>query len=109
MKNKKELTVEDISLKLKQLQKAVSHMPGQDMATKYQVASLFHHLHKFVSYQAPMAPIDVSEDGHKFTCPRCGTKFDSEDHVDDFNGCYICLQRWKKVEVPADDESNDDI
>lgn len=39
-----------------------------------------------------------SDDGHKFECPRCGTKFDSEDTVDDFNLCYICGQRWKDTE-----------
>ena len=35
-------------------------------------------------------------------CPSCGTAFDSEDTVDDFNLCYICGQRWKEG---AEDES----
>ena len=90
------MSPEEMLEKLKQLQRAVIHQKSEDVKTKYEVSAMFATLREYVKYQTPMPPIEVSEDGHKFTCPRCGTKFDSEDHVDDFNGCYICLQRWKK-------------
>ena len=81
---------------LDRLGKTLAHSKSDDAKTKYKVLSLFNELKKDISYQVPMKPINVSEDGHKFTCPRCKTAFDSEDHVDDFNGCYVCLQRWKE-------------
>ena len=84
--------------KLSQLQRAVIRQKVDDIETKYAVAAMFDYLKKLIRYQAPMPPVEVSEDGHQFTCPRCGTKFDSEDHVSDFNGCYVCLQRWKEKE-----------
>ena len=88
--------------KLTQLEKNVLRSKTDDTKTKYQVVSMFQYIKKLIMYQKPMPPINVSEDGHKFECPRCHTKFDSEDHVDDFSGCYICLQRWKEG---AEDES----
>ena len=50
----------------------------------------------FISYRIPKAPIDISDDGHKFTCSRCKTKFDSEDRLEDFDVCPICGQVWKE-------------
>ena len=82
--------------KLSQLEKAVIHSKNDDIKTKYQVASMFRYLQKLIKYQVPTPPINVSDDGHKFECPTCGTSFDSEDTVDDFNLCYICGQRWKE-------------
>lgn len=84
------------SEKIATLDKLQKRLNTNDMATRRMVMILFKELKEDISYQVPMKPIEVSEDGHKFTCPRCKTKFDSEDHVDDFNGCYICLQRWKE-------------
>lgn len=82
--------------KLSQLEKNVLRLKTYDAKTKYQVVSMFRYLKKLIQYQVPTPPINVSEDGHKFECPRCGTAFDSEDTVDDFNLCYICGQRWKE-------------
>lgn len=79
------------------LRKATLKQKDSDIKTKYQVLTMFKDIEKLVKYQSPMPPINISEDRHKFECPRCGTKFETEDVVDDFNGCYICLQRWKEV------------
>ena len=89
-------TPEEMVEKLDQLAKAVAKYQGYDVDTSYGVIRMFQYLKKLIRYQVPMPPIDVSEDGHKFTCPRCETKFDSEDTVDEFNLCYICGQRWKE-------------
>lgn len=93
---------EGMMKKLEQLEKNVLKSKTDDSKTKYQVVSMFRYIKKLIQYQVPMPPVNVSEDGHHFECARCGTKFDSEDHVDDFSGCYICLQRWKEG---AEDES----
>ena len=92
------MTPDEMIKKLSQLEKAVIHNKSDDIKTKYQVVSMFKYLQKRIKYQAATPPVNVSEDGHKFECPRCGTKFDSEDTVDDFNLCYICGQRWKDTE-----------
>ena len=89
------MTPDEMIKKLSQLENAVIHNKSDDIKTKYQVVSMFKYLQKLIRYQAPTPPINVSEDKHKFECPTCGTRFDSEDTVDDFNLCYICGQRWK--------------
>ena len=89
------MTPDEMIKKLSQLEKVVIHNKSDDIKTKYQVASMFRYLQKLIRYQVPTPPINVSGDGHQFECPTCGTKFDSEDTVDDFNLCYICGQRWK--------------
>lgn len=89
--------------KLERLEKNVLRSKTDDSKTKYQVVSMFRYIRKLIQYQVPMPPVNVSEDGHRFECPTCGTKFVSDDdHVDDFNLCYICGQRWKEG---AEDES----
>lgn len=90
------MTPQEMVEKLDRLAKSVMKNKSHDMKTKYQVKTLFEYLKKLIRYQVPTPPIDVSKDGHKFTCPRCGTAFDSEDTVDQFNLCYICGQRWKE-------------
>lgn len=92
------MTPKEMTDKLTKLEKAVLRNKREDIQIKYEVLTLFKQLKKLISYQVPTPPIDVSEDGHKFECPRCGTKFDSEDSVEDFNLCYICGQRWKDEE-----------
>ena len=92
------MTPDEMIKKLSQLEKAVIHNKSDDIKTKYQVVSMFKYLQKLIKYQVPTPPINVSDDGHQFECPTCGTKFDSEDTVDDFNLCYICGQRWKENE-----------
>ena len=88
---------------LDRLGKTLAHNKSDDAKTKYKVLTLFNELKKDISYQKPMDPIDISDGGHKFTCPRCKTAFESEDTVDMFNGCYICLQRWRKKKGNNDD------
>ena len=80
------------------LRKVTLKQKDSDIKTKYQVVSMFKYLQKLIKYQVPTPPINVGDDGHQFECPTCGTKFDSEDTVDDFNLCYICGQRWKENE-----------
>lgn len=84
--------------KVKQLEKSILKQRRTSNTTKYQVASLFANIEKQLKYRIPTPPINVSEDGHKFECPTCGKKFDSEDIADDFNVCYICGQVWKEIE-----------
>ena len=91
------MTPDEMINKLSQLEKAVIHNKSDDIKTKYQVVSMFKYLQKLIRYQVPTPPVNVSEDGHEFQCPNCGTKFDSEDTVNDFNLCYICGQRWKNT------------
>ena len=88
---------------LDRLGKTLAHSKSDDVKTKYKVLTLFKELKEDISYQVPMQPIEVSDEGHKFTCPRCKTAFESEDTVDMFNGCYICLQRWRKKKGNNDD------
>lgn len=95
---------EQMNDKLIKLEKNTIRSKIDDNQTKYQVVSMFRYLRKLIKYQIPTPPINVSEDGHKFECPNCGTKFDSEDTADDFYGCYICLQRWKEAPVETEDE-----
>ena len=89
---------EEMIDKLTKMEKSTLRSKTDDTKTKYQGVSMFRYIKKLIQYQVPMPPVNVSEDGHQFECPRCGTKFDSEDHVDDFSGCYVCLQRWKDDE-----------
>ena len=89
------MTPEEMTNRLIKLEKNVRRSKSDDNQTKYQVITLFRYLRELIKYQVPTPPINVSEDGHKFECATCGTKFDSEDTVEDFNLCYICGQRWK--------------
>lgn len=70
----------------------------RDPRTKATIRTNFNYIYRLIKYQIPNKPINISDDGHKFECPRCHTKFDSEDHVDDYYICYICGQRWKEEE-----------
>jgi len=90
------MTPQEMSDKLTQLEKTALKIRDNDVKTKYQVISMFKYLKKLIKYQIPTPPIEVSDDGHKFTCPSCNTRFDSEDTFDEFNLCYICGQRWKE-------------
>ena len=90
------MTPEEMTNRLIKLEKNVRRSKSDDNQTKYQVITLFRYLRKLIKYQVPTPPINVSEDGHKFECPTCGTAFDSEDTVEEFNLCYICGQRWKE-------------
>lgn len=69
--------------------------------TKYKIITLFRDTKNLIEYRIPKSPIAVSNDGHEFTCPRCGTQFkteSNEDTVDDFDVCYVCGQLFKEVE-----------
>ena len=94
----KEMTADEMTARLTALERNVLRSKTDDNKTKYQVVAMFRYLKELIRYQVPTPPVNVSEDGHKFECPTCGTAFDSEDHVDDFNLCYICGQRWKGKE-----------
>ena len=90
------MTPAQMTDRLNIMEKYIIHKKNGDAQTKYECVSMFHYLKKLIKYQIPTPPVNVSEDKHKFECPTCGTKFDSEDTVDDFNLCYICGQRWKE-------------
>ena len=97
-------TPEQMKNKLHELGTAVIRRQDNDYKTKLQVSRMFKYINKLIDYQIPRKPINISEDGHKFTCPKCNTAFDSEDTFDQFNGCYICLQRWKEEDTAEDSE-----
>ena len=85
------------------LEKIILHLKNKDTVTKYKTLTLFKEIRKLIEYQVPEPPINVSEDGHKFECPKCHAKFDSEDTADDFYLCYLCGKRWKEEEVDEHD------
>lgn len=87
---------EKLLSEITELEKTILKNRRQKAQLKYQIMTLFSYIKKYVKYQIPMKPIDISEDGHHFTCPRCGEKFESVNTYDEFNLCYICGQRWKE-------------
>lgn len=89
---------EEVLKWLDKIEKAIVNNGYFDILTKRHIKTMFQYIRKLIKHQIPERPINISDDGHKFECPSCHTKFDSEDHVDDFNGCYICLKRWKEEE-----------
>lgn len=95
------MTPQEMTSRLDKMEKALLKSKTDSITVKYEVVGMFRYLKKLIKYQIPTPPIDVSSEGHKFTCPTCRTIFDSEDNVEDFNLCYICGQRWKE------DESNE--
>ena len=90
------MTPQEMKNKLHQLGTSVVRKQDQDYKTKLQVSRMFKYINKLIDYQVPMKPIHISDDGHKFECPKCHTAFDSEDTYEDFNLCYSCGQRWKE-------------
>lgn len=96
---------QDILNKLEMLEKRVVKSRQNDVKTKYQVAALFRQIRKYVSYQAPMSPINISDDRHLFECPRCNVKFETEGDwtVDDFIFCSACGQKFREVEENEDE------
>ena len=102
------MTPEAMTEKLEHLEKCVLRSRRDDVKTKYQVISLFREMRKLIKCQVPTPPINVSEDRHKFECRTCGTKFDSEDTVDEFNLCYICGQRWKEQQNEVGEQNEYD-
>ena len=91
-------TVNDVIYELKSIRNNIVMKRKKDTRTKNLVNKLFNKAISYLEYQKPMPAINVSNNGHYFECPRCHTKFESEDTVDMFNGCYVCLQRWKEEE-----------
>ena len=64
--------------------------------TKYQTVALFNDVAESIRYRIPMKPIDISEDGKTFRCPRCKILIESEEGtVNDYDLCYVCGQIWK--------------
>ena len=90
------MTPKEVLNKLKKIETAVITSGYRDIKTKREIRILFNYIKKLITYQIPNRPINISDDRHKFECPTCHTKFDSEDVVDDFYICYICGQRWKE-------------
>lgn len=93
------MTPEWIREKLHHLGTAVIQRKDNDYKTKLQVSRMFKYINQLIDYQIPRKPINISDDGHKFECPKCHTAFDSEDTYEDFNLCYVCGQRWKEVDI----------
>lgn len=90
------MTPQQAAAMLAAIEKTIRRSKQTDTVTKFNVTKLFAYVRKLIDYQIPEPPVDVSEDGHKFTCPSCKTAFDSEDTADQFNLCYICGKRWKE-------------
>ena len=77
------------------LKSSILKQKKTEYKTKYQTIALFNDITEAVKYRIPMKPIDVSEDGKIFRCPRCGTLMESEDGtVGDYDLCYVCGQVW---------------
>lgn len=98
------MKAQEMMRRIESLEKAILHLKNKDVKTKYQTLTLFNYIKKLIEYQVPEEPINVSEDGHKFECPKCHTQFDSEDTANDFNLCYICGKRWKEEMSDGEEE-----
>lgn len=98
---------EEVLRRVELLERNIIKQRHTDIKTKYQTLTMFKNIKKYVSYQIIKPPINVSEDGHKFECPTCHTKFDSENIADEFYLCYICGQRFKEEEVSLDEEDEE--
>lgn len=78
------------------LKNSILKQKKTERKTKYQTVALFNDISEAVRYRIPMRPIDISEDGKTFRCPRCKTLIESEDGtVDDYDLCCVCGQIWK--------------
>lgn len=93
------MTPKEMKDKLHHLGTIVIQNKNNDYKTKLQVSRMFKYINTLIDYQIPIKPINISDDGHKFECPKCHTAFDSEDTYEDFNLCYVCGQRWKEVDI----------
>ena len=92
------MTAKEVLNKLNAIEQSVICSGYNDVRTKRQLRTFFQYIRKLINYQIPTKAINISDDRHKFECPSCHTKFDSEDVVDDFYLCYVCGQRWKEEE-----------
>lgn len=83
-----------------QLEQIICKKRTSDVKTKYKVISYFKEIRRLVNYQIPMRPIDISEDGRRFVCPRCDQLYEADEGwtVDDFIFCPQCGQRFKGEE-----------
>ena len=90
---------------LEKIEKAIVNNGYFDILTKRHVKVMFQYIRRLVQYQIPKPPINVSDDGHKFECPSCHTKFESEDKAEDFYGCHVCQQKWKEVDKYENNEN----
>ena len=93
------MTPKEMKDRLQHLGTIVIQNKNNDYKTKLQVSRMFKYINTLIDYQIPIKPINISDDGHKFECPKCHTAFDSEDTYEDFNLCYVCGQRWKEVDI----------
>lgn len=93
------MTPKEMKDKLHHLGTIVIQNKNNDYKTKLQVSRMFKYINTLIDYQIPIKPVNISDNGHKFECPKCHTAFDSEDTYEDFNLCYVCGQRWKEVDI----------
>ena len=93
------MTPKEMKDKLHRLGTIVIQNKNNDYKTKLQVSRMFKYINTLIDYQIPIKPVNISDNGHKFECPKCHTAFDSEDTYEDFNLCYVCGQRWKEVDI----------
>ena len=93
------MTPKEMKDRLHHLGTIVIQNKNNDYKTKLQVSRMFKYINTLIDHQIPIKPINISDDGHKFECPKCHTAFDSEDTYEDFNLCYVCGQRWKEVDI----------
>ena len=93
------MTPKEMKDKLHHLGTIVIQNKNNDYKTKLQVSKMFKYINTLIDYQIPIKPVNISDNGHKFECPKCHTAFDSEDTYEDFNLCYVCGQRWKEVDI----------
>ncbi len=82
------------------LERQILKAKTNDARTKYMVIGYFKTIKQLINYQIPMAPINVSEGGRYFDCPRCNERFETEGEwlAGDFTFCPSCGQRFKGEE-----------
>lgn len=81
---------------VKDIEKQSIARTGKDAKTKYQLMLMFGVIKDAIGYRTAKKPIDISNDGHDFTCPACKEKIHCiEDTWDKFDVCPCCGQVWK--------------
>lgn len=89
---------EEVLRRTEALERQVLKGRSTDAKTKYMTILYFKQIKELLKYRIPTPPINISEDGHLFDCPRCGEKFETEGDwtAEDFIFCPSCGQQFKE-------------
>ena len=86
------------------IEKEIRRKRTNDTLTKFKTLKILEAIKKLVLLQIPMPPINISEDGYRFTCAHCGQDFESTWRADEVTICPECGQRWKETDKGEENE-----